>query len=129
MRRLGGLVSGVAVLATCAGAGPALAQDGAGLYEPFPEAPGSDVSRDFLTGLPAPGPDLARELSEAELGRGVRVTGPDLQAGAALPARVEPGPARRAYPSDDPVALGWIAALGLAAAALAAPALLRLARA
>ena len=121
------MLGGVAVFAICAG--PALAQDGAGLYEPFPEAPGSDVSRDFLTGLPAPGPDFARELSEAELGRGVRVTSPDLQAGAALPARVEPGPARRAYPSDDPVALGWVAALGLAAAALAVPALLRLARA
>ena len=121
------MLSGVAVFAICAG--PALAQDGAGLYEPFPEAPGSDVSRDFLTGVPAPGPDLARHLSEAELKRGVRVTSPDLPAGAALPARVEPGPASRAYPSDDPAALGWIAALGLAAAALAAPALLRVARA
>jgi len=127
MRRLGGLLGGVAVFAICAG--PALAQDGAGLYEPFPEAPGSDVSRDFLTGLPAPGPDLARQLSEAELRRGVRVTGADLPAGAALPAQAVPGPVHRAYPSDDPVVLGWIAALGLAAAALAAPALLRLARA
>jgi hypothetical protein len=123
------LLSGVAVFATCAGAGPALAQDGAGLYEPFPEAPGSDVSRDFLTGLPAPGRDLARRLSEAELRRGVRVTSADLPADAALPARVAPGPARRAYPSDDPVALGWIAGLALAAATLAAPALVRLARA
>jgi hypothetical protein len=127
MRRLGGLLSGVAVFAICAG--PALAQDGAGLYEPFPEAPGSDVSRDFMTRLPAPGPDLARQLSEAELGRGVRLTGPDLPAGAALPARVDSGPASRAYPSGDPAPLGWIAALALAAAALAAPALLRLARA
>jgi hypothetical protein len=123
------LLSGVAVFATCAGAGPALAQDAAGLYEPFPEAPGSDVSRDFLTRLPAPGPELARQLSEAELGGGVRLTSADLHTGAALPARVAPGPASRAYPSDDPVALGWIGALGLAAAALAAPALLRLARA
>jgi hypothetical protein len=127
MRQLWGLLSGVAVFAICAG--PAVAQDGAGLYEPFPEAPGSDVSRDFLTGLPAPGPGLARQLSEAELGRGVRVASPDFPAGAALPARVESGPVSRAYPSDDPAVLGWIAALGLAAAALAAPALLRLARA
>jgi hypothetical protein len=121
------MLSGVAVFAICAG--PALAQNGAGLYEPFPDAPGSDVSRDFLDGLPAPGPDLARRLGQAELKRGIRVTGADLPAGAALPADGDAGPLSRARQGGGPGELGWIAALGLVAAALAAPALLRLARA
>jgi hypothetical protein len=121
------MLSGVAVFAICAG--PALAQNGAGLYEPFPEAPGSDVSRDFLDGLPPPGADLAHRVGEAELKRGVRVTGGDLPAGAALPADAGAGPFSRARPDGGPGALGWFAALGLVAAALAAPALVRLARA
>jgi hypothetical protein len=126
MRRLGGFLSGVAVFAICAG--PALAQNGAGLYEPFPEAPGGDVSRDFLDGLPPPGPDLARRLGQAELKRGVRVTGAGVPPGAALPADAGAGPLSRASPGGGPSALGWIAAAGLLAAALAAPALVRLTR-
>jgi hypothetical protein len=121
------MVSGVAAFAICAG--PALAQDGAGLYEPFPEAPGSDVSRHFLDGLLRPGPDLARRLGEAELKRGVRVTRADLAAGAPLPAHAGAGPLTRARPGGGPGGLGWIAAVGLVAAAIAVPTLLRLARA
>jgi hypothetical protein len=123
MRRLAGLLSGVAVLAICAG--PAFAQDGAGLYEPFPEAPGADVSRDFLKDLLPPGAALARDLGDERLERGVRLTGAELPAGAPLPAGSTGGPRKRAGAGGEPAALGWIAALALVAAALAAPALLR----
>jgi hypothetical protein len=123
MRRLAGLLSGVAVFAICAG--PALAQNRGGLYEPFPEAPGDEVSRAFLKGLLPPGAALARDLGDQRLEGGVRVTGPELPAGAPLPAHGTAGPAKRAQAGDDPAALGWIAALALVAAALAAPALLR----
>jgi hypothetical protein len=123
MRRLAGLLSGVAVFAICAG--PALAQDRGGLYEPFPEAPGGDVSRAFLKGLLPPGAALGRDLGDERLEDGVRVTGLELPTGAPLPARGSAGPAKRAQAGGDPAALGWIAALALVAAALAAPALLR----
>jgi hypothetical protein len=123
MRRLAGLLSGVAVFAICAG--PALAQDGGGLYEPFPEAPGDEVSRAFLEGLLPPGSALARDLGDERLDGGVRVTRAELPAGAPLPADGTAGPANRAEAGGDPAALGWIAALALVAVALAAPALVR----
>jgi hypothetical protein len=121
------LLSGVAMVAACAG--PAAAQDGAGLYEPFPEPPRSDASRDFLAGLSRPGPAVARDLSDAQLRRGFRVSGRNLPAGAALPARAAVGPADRAYPGGHPEAVGWTAALGLAVVALAVPAFVRSTRA
>ncbi|MGH2847951.1 MAG: hypothetical protein ACRDL0_18370, partial [Thermoleophilaceae bacterium] len=72
MRRLAALLSGLALCAACAE--PAAAQDGAGLYEPFPEAAEAAPSLGFVGGLPAPGPALARDLTVAQLARGVRVS-------------------------------------------------------
>ena len=122
MRRLAGLLSGVALFAACAGS--AAAQGGAGLYEPFPEAPRTGASRDYLKGLSRPGPALARDLTGAQLERGVRMTAAEVGA-AALPARAAVGPASRANPGGTAPGAGWLAALGLIAAAIAAPVLLR----
>jgi hypothetical protein len=73
---------------------PTAAQDGAGLYEPFPSPAGPEVARDFIGELPAPGRRLAANLSSDELERGVRVR----SAGVTLPAasgevaeRADPG--------------------------------------
>jgi hypothetical protein len=108
-------------------AGPASAQDGAGLYEPFPEPAGPEVSRDYVGELPAPGRTLAAELTADQLERGVRVSGEDLPAGFALPATTAPGTGERAAPGDalgGPA--GWIGAAALVAvAALAASRLAR----
>jgi hypothetical protein len=73
---------------------PAAAQDGAGLYEPFPSPAGPEVARDFIGELPAPGRRLEANLSTGELERGVRVR----SGGVTLPAasgevaqRADPG--------------------------------------
>jgi hypothetical protein len=120
MRRCAGLLC---VLAACAlPAAPAAAQDGAGLYEPFPEPAGPDVVRDFVGDLPAPGPRLATNLSSEELERGVRVP----SAGLSLPA-ASADVADRADPGDGlGGAAGWLGAA--AAVALAAVGARRLAR-
>jgi hypothetical protein len=110
-----------------ASAGPAAAQDGAGLYEPFPEPAGPEVSLDFVGALPAPGRALAADLGAADIERGVRVRAGDLPAGFALPAaaaadageRAEPGSALGSTP-------GWIGAAALVT--LLCGAALRLAR-
>jgi hypothetical protein len=125
MRRCAALVGVLSVW--MAFAGPASAQDGAGLYEPFPEPAGPEVSRDYVGDLPAPGPDLAAELTSDQLERGARVPGADLPAGFALPAAAADGAAERAAPGDaigSPA--GWIGAAALVA--LAGVATVRLAR-
>jgi hypothetical protein len=95
-------------------AGPASAQDGAGLYEPFPEPAGPEVSRDYVRELPAPGRMLAAELSADELERGVRVADEDLPAGFALPSTAAAGAGERAAPGEalgGPA--GWLGAAAL----------------
>ena len=102
-------------------AGQASAQDGAGLYEPFPEPAAPEVSRDFVRELPAPGQTLAAELTADELERGVRVSGDGLPAGLALPATEASGSGDRAAPGEaigSPI--GWLAAAALVALACAA---------
>jgi hypothetical protein len=107
MRRCAGLLCVLAV-----GAAPvasAAAQDGAGLYEPFPSPAGPEVARDFIGELPAPGRRLAANLSSDELERGVRVP----SAGVSLPA-ASGDVAERANPPGGGAgsAAGW---LGVAA--------------
>ena len=87
-------MSGVAILLACAG--PAAAQDGAGLYEPFPEPSSLSVSRHYIETLRAPGARLGSELTERELTQGIRVPAAELPRGEALPAAVAAGPAARA---------------------------------
>lgn len=101
---------------------PAAAQDGAGLYEPFPSPAGPEVARDFIGELPAPGRRLAANLSTDELERGLRVR----SGGVTLPA-ASGEVAERADPGGGlGSAAGW---LGVAAvAALAAVGAGRLAR-
>jgi hypothetical protein len=106
--------------------GSAAAQDGAGLYEPFPDPAGPAVSRDFVGALPAPGRALAAEISLGRLERGVRVSAADLPAGFALPAAAA-GPQQRAEPGAGlGSASGWLGAAALVA--LAGALALRLAR-
>jgi hypothetical protein len=112
-------MSGVALYAACAGS--AVAQDGAGLYEPFPEPGGPSVSRDFIRELRPPGSGLASELSRADLDRGTRVRANDLPGGMALPAVVAQSPSERAEPGAFlGSAPGWLGAAGLLALAAAA---------
>ena len=107
--------------------GSAAAQDGAGLYEPFPEPAGPAVSRDFVGALPAPGRALAAEISLGQLERGVRVSAADLPAGFALPTAAADGPQQRAEPGAElGSAAGWLGAAALVA--LAGGLALRLAR-
>jgi hypothetical protein len=117
MRRCAGLLC---VLAACAlPVAPAAAQDGAGLYEPFPEPAGPDVVREFIGELPAPGPRLATTLSTDELERGVSVPGAAVPVPSAQVAgRADPG-------GGLGTPLGWLACAavvglaGLAAGRLA----------
>jgi hypothetical protein len=112
MRRCAVVLGVLAVWMACSG--PASAQDGAGLYEPFPEPAAPEVSRDFVRELPAPGRALAAELTADELERGIRVPGEDLPAGLALPANASSGAGERAAPGDaigSPA--GWLAAAAL----------------
>lgn len=114
MRRCAGLFAGLVLWASCAGS--AAAQDGAGLYEPFPEPAGPAAARDFMGELPSPGRSLAAELGAAELERGVRVSANDLPAGFALPAVPGTGPGERAEPQGSlGSAAGWIGAATLLA--------------
>lgn len=116
MRRLAGLVSGVALFLLCSG--PALAQGGAGLYEPFPEPAAPSVSRDFIGELRPPGPRLGSGLSPGELERGVRVPASDLRGSEPLPAAVDLAPAGRAKPGAFfGSAAGWLGVAALLAAA------------
>jgi hypothetical protein len=116
MRRLAAVASGVAVFAACAA--PAAAQDGAGLYEPFPEPAAPSVSRDFVEKLQQPGPRLASSLTPAQLDRGARVSQADLPAGEALPATAAAGPSGRAEPGAFlGSAAGWLGVAALLAAA------------
>jgi hypothetical protein len=120
MRRCAGLLAVLAVSA--APAAPAAAQDGAGLYEPFPEPAGPEVVRDFVGELPAPGPRLSTSLSSDDLERGVRVPSAALSlpsAGGDVAGRADPGDG-----SGSPV--GWLGAG--AVVALAAVGAGRLAR-
>ena len=106
----------MALFVACAG--PAAAQDGAGLYEPFPQPAGPTVSRDFIEELRPPGPRLASDLSIAELERGVRVPPEDLRGGEPLPAAVDPAPSGRAEPGAFlGSAAGWLGVAALLAVA------------
>jgi hypothetical protein len=110
---MAGVAGGVALF--LAFTGPAAAQDGGGLYEPFPQPAGPSVSRDFIEELRPPGPRLASALSPDELERGRRVPGSGL---AATPA---PQPSGRAEPgSFSTAALGWLGVAALLAVAVAA---------
>jgi hypothetical protein len=92
---------------------PAAAQDGAGLYEPFPSPAGPEVARDFIGELPAPGRRLAANLSTNELEHGVRVR----SGGVTLPA-ASGEVAQRADPGGGPgSALGWLGAAAVVALA------------
>jgi len=114
MRRLAGLVSGVALFLLCSG--PALAQGGAGLYEPFPEPSAPSVSRSYIEKLAPPGPRLAQSLSADQLARGARVPASDLRHAPPLPAATAPGPTDRAEPGDFAgSAAGWLAVAALLA--------------
>jgi hypothetical protein len=107
MRRCAGLLGVLAASATFAA--PAAAQDGAGLYEPFPEPAGPEVSRDFIRALPAPGRALAAELTVDQLERGFRVRAGDLPAGFALPAAAPASTGERADPAAGVgTTAGWI---------------------
>jgi hypothetical protein len=118
MRRLA-LLGGVAVYVACTGS--AVAQDGAGLYEPFPRPADPAVSREFVGDLRPPGPRLASELSGTELERGTRVRAGQLPSGLALRTVVARAPLERAEPGAFfGSAAGWLGAaalLGLAGAA------------
>ena len=119
------MLAGVALWAACSG--QAAAQDGAGLYEPFPEPAGPEVARDFVGALPAPGRELAADLGAAELERGFRVAAADLPAGFALPDSAMTGAGERAEPGSSlGSALGWAGAAALVV--LVCGAALRLAR-
>jgi hypothetical protein len=118
MRHLAALLSGLAVCA--ASAGPAAAQDGAGLYEPFPDAGDAVLSLGFVGGLRAPGPALARNLTATQLARGVRVPASRLPDDAALPVRAAAGVRERAEPAGaSSSSFAWIAAFGFLAAGIA----------
>jgi hypothetical protein len=119
------MLAGVVLWAACAG--QATAQDGAGLYEPFPEPAGPEVARDFVGALPAPGRGLAADLAAADLERGFRVSAADLPSGFALPATAGPAAGQRAAPASSlGSAPGWVGAGALVV--LACGAALRLAR-
>ena len=106
----------MAIFVACTG--PAAAQDGAGLYEPFPQPAGPTVSRDFIEELRPPGPRLASELSVAQLERGVGGPPSDLRGGTALPAAVDPAPSGRAEPGAFlGSAAGWLGVAALLAGA------------
>jgi hypothetical protein len=125
MRRCAELLGVLTVWAACAG--PAAAQDGAGLYEPFAELANPEISRDFVRGLPAPGRSLAAQLTVDELERGVRVRAADLPGGFALPRATAVATRERAEPGGAlGTATGWIAAGGVVA--LVSAGALRLAR-
>jgi hypothetical protein len=116
MRRCAGLLGVLFVWLACSG--PASAQDGAGLYEPFPEPADPEVSRDYVRELPAPGRALADELTAEELERGVRVAGADLPAGFALSAAEASGTGERAAPEDAlGSTAGWLGAAAVVALA------------
>ncbi len=127
MRRLAGVASGVALLLACTG--PAAAQNGAGLYEPFPQPAGPSVSRDYIEELRPPGPRLASDaLAPPSSSAASACPGPDLPGGEPLPAAVDPAPSGRAEPGAFlGSAVGWLgvaallvlAALGTRRAALA----------
>jgi hypothetical protein len=92
---------------------PAAAQDGAGLYEPFPSPAGPEVARDFIGELPAPGRRLAANLSTDELERGVRVR----SAGVTLP-EASGEVVQRADPDGGlGSAAGWLGAASIVALA------------
>jgi hypothetical protein len=105
MQRWG--VFGVVPLAALALAAPATAQDGGGLYEPFPEPASTGQVRDFLGQLPG-GQSLQGRVTNRELERGVFPSG-------ALPATNGAGDAsRRAAVSPSPGFLeGWLPALAV----------------
>jgi hypothetical protein len=125
MRRYAVPVAGLFLWAACAG--PAAAQDGAGLYEPFPEPAGPEVSRDFVGALPAPGRSLAANLAASDIERGIRVSPDDLPAGFALPATAAAGAGERAEPESVlGSTLSWTLASALVA--LVCTGALRLAR-
>jgi hypothetical protein len=110
-----------------AGAGPAAAQDGAGLYEPFPEPAGPEVSREYVETLPGPGRSLAARLALTDIERGIRVPADELPAGIALPASAAGDPGERAEPGSVlGSTLSWIGAAALVALVCAGA--LRLAR-
>jgi hypothetical protein len=124
MRRCAVLLGGLALW--LAWAGSAAAQDGAGLYEPFPEPAGPAVVRAFVGELPAPGARLARKLTAAQLERGYRVTAAELGGDPALPVVAAGGPGERGEPGEAlGSAAGWLGAGALVA--LACGAALRLA--
>jgi hypothetical protein len=119
MRRCAGLLGVLSVWMACAG--QASAQDGAGLYEPFPEPAGPEVSRDYVGALPAPGRELAADLTAGQLERGVRVAAADLPAGFALPAAADDEAGERAAPGNSlGSAAGWLGAAALVGVAGAA---------
>jgi hypothetical protein len=107
-------LAGTFLWAACAG--PAAAQDGAGLYEPFPEPAGPEVSRDYVRTLPGPGPSLAARLALADIERGIRVPADELPAGLALPATAAGDAGERAEPGTVlGSTLSWIGATALVA--------------
>jgi hypothetical protein len=100
--------------------GSAAAQDGAGLYEPFPQPAPLSVSRDYIEELRPPGPMLASSLTPAQLERGVRVRRPDLPGGEALPVAIDPAPSHRAEPGAFlGSAAGWLGVAALLTVAIA----------
>jgi hypothetical protein len=112
-------LGGVAVYLACTGS--AVAQGGAGLYEPAPEPADPSVSRDFVRELRPPGARLANDLSGSKIKRGTRVGAGDLPHGLVLPAVAGQAPVARAEPGAFlGNAAGWTGAIGLLALGAAA---------
>ncbi|HEY1359421.1 MAG TPA: hypothetical protein VGF21_14055 [Thermoleophilaceae bacterium] len=114
MRRL--WVWATVLVASGALAVPAAAQNGGGLYEPFPEpAPESQV-RAFIGGIPAGGRGLQFKLTDRQLDSGTFVGGRGLR-----PAGRHAASSRAGVGADADLLQGWPIALiaGLAVAASA----------
>jgi hypothetical protein len=108
----------VALFVACTGS--AAAQNGAGLYEPFPQPAAPSVSRDFIEQLRPPGPRLASSLTPGELERGARVPRSAIPGGEALPAVVDPAPSGRADPGRFAASMaGWLGVVALLALGVA----------
>jgi hypothetical protein len=109
----------VAGLVTCAVvAGPAAAQGGGGLYEPFPEPAPPESVRAFLLDAPGGGPKLALKLKDRELEKGVFVRGARRSSRQAVRAGPPSGRAGRGV--HEGVLDSWVLVLAGALAAAAA---------
>ena len=94
----------------------ASAQDGGGLYEPFPEPAPLESVRGYIGDLPGGGSTLAARLTDRELDEGVFVNGPRRSPQPRVPVRK--ASARAGSGVDERLIDGWpvLLASGFAAA-------------